>query len=139
VRREVAVGRSVWDSNRLLSQLDDRDEYYADKLVRDRANRSLTHVFNLLTLVLPTEPMRIAFRGLHTEDVALRGTALEYLEGVLPTDIRQRLWPFLEDARPAASAPARPRDEILADLLRSHESIVLNLEELHRRIEKPSG
>ena len=139
VRREVAVGRSVWDSNRLLSQLEDRDEYYADKLVRDRANRSLTHVFNLLTLVLPTEPMRIAFRGLHTEDAALRGTALEYLEGVLPPDIRQRLWPFLEDARPAGSKPARPRDEILADLLRSHESIVINLEELHRRIEKPSG
>jgi hypothetical protein len=139
VRHEVSVGRSVWDSNRLLSQLDDRDEYYADQLVRNRANRSLAHVFNLLTLVLQTEPMRIAFRGLHTEDAALRGTALEYLEGVLPPDIRQRLWPFLEDTRPARAMPARPRDEILADLIRSHESIVLNLEELQRRLEPPTG
>jgi hypothetical protein len=139
VRKEIAERRAVWDSNRLLSQLDDQDEYYADKLVRHRANQSLTHVFNLLTLVPPTEPMRIAFRGLHTEDAALRGTALEYLEGVLPPDIRQRLWPFLEDARPAGAKPARSRDEVAAELLRSHESIVLNLEELHRRLEKPSG
>jgi hypothetical protein len=136
VRREIAEKRSVWDSNRLLSQLDDRDEYYADKVVREKANQSLTHVFNLLTLVPPTEPMRIAFRGLHTDDAGLRGTALEYLEGVLPPDIRERLWPFLDDAHPSRSTPPRGRDEILADLMRSHESIVINLEELRRRSDK---
>ena len=82
---------------------------------------------------LPPEPLRIAFRGLHTDDPRLRGTALEYLEGVLPPRIREQLWPFLEDRRPAASRETRPRDEILADLLRSHESIMINLEELQRR------
>jgi hypothetical protein len=139
VRREAAVGRSVWDSNRLLNQLDDRDEYYADEFVRDRANRSLAHVFTLLSLVLQPEPLRIAFRGLHTQDAGLRGTALEYLEGVLPPSIREHLWPFLEDRRAAPAGPARPRDEILADLLRSHKSIVLDLEELQRRVDPPPG
>ena len=139
VRREAAVGRPVWESHRLLNQLEDRDEYFADELVKDRANRSLSHVFTLLSLVLPPEPLRIAFRGLHTEDPGLRGTALEYLEGVLPPPIRERLWPFLEDTRRASSVPARPRDEILADLLRSHESIVLNLEELQRRVDPQAG
>jgi ATP:ADP antiporter, AAA family len=134
VRREAAVGRSIWESHRLLTQLDDRDEhFFVDDFVKDRASRSLSHVFTLLSLVLPTEPLRIAFRGLHTDDPALRGTALEYLEGVLPPPIRVRLWPFLEDGRPSARRPARPRDEIVADLVRSHDSILLNLEELQRR------
>jgi ATP:ADP antiporter, AAA family len=133
VQRETAVGRPVWESHRLLNQRDDRDEkFFVDDFVKDRADRSLAHVFTLLSLVLPAEPLRIAFRGLHTNDPALRGTALEYLEGILPATIRERLWPFLEDRR-TTTKTVRPRDEILADLLRSHASIVLNLEELQRR------
>jgi hypothetical protein len=34
-----------------------------DEAIRDRANRSLEHVFTLLALALPREPLRIAFRG----------------------------------------------------------------------------
>lgn len=133
IQRETAVGRPVWESHRLLNQRDDRDEkFFVDDFVKDRADRSLAHVFTLLSLVLPAEPLRIAFRGLHTDDPALRGTALEYLEGILPPTLRERLWPFLEDRR-TSTKTARPRDEILADLLRSHASIVLNLEELQRR------
>jgi hypothetical protein len=82
--------------------------------------------------VLPTAPLQIAYRGVHTDDPVLRGTALEYLEGVLPPDIRDRLWPFLGD-RPRGPRDGRARDEILADLLRSNESIMLNIEELRRR------
>jgi hypothetical protein len=44
------------------------------------------------------------------------------------------LWPFLEDRRPPARS-ARARDEILADLVRSNQSIMLNLDELKRRAE----
>jgi hypothetical protein len=134
VLRETAVGRPVWESHRLLNLLDDREEHvFVDEFVKDRASRSLAHVFTLLSLVLPPEPLRIAFRGLHTDDPNLQGTALEYLEGVLPLAIRKQLWPFLEDRRPSASRPTRPRDEILAELLRSHNSIMINLEELQRR------
>jgi hypothetical protein len=134
VRRETAVGRPVWEGQRLLSLLEDQHEHvFVDEFVKDRASRSLAHVFTLLSLALPPEPLRIAFRGLHTDDPKLRGTALEYLEGVLPPRIREQLWPFLEDRRPGATRPTRPRDEILADLLRSNESIMINLEELQRR------
>jgi hypothetical protein len=83
-------------------------------------------------LVLPTAPLQIAYRGLHTDDPGLRGTALEYLEGVLPPDIRERLWPFVGGVEATARA-SRSREAILDDLLRSHESIVLNLEELRQR------
>ena len=74
---------------------------------------------------------------LHTDDPGLRGTALEYLEGVLPPDIRDRLWPFLSD-RPRKQSDTRARDEILADLLRSNESIMLNLEELQTTRRAPA-
>jgi hypothetical protein len=62
-----------------------------------QASQSLGHVFTLLALVLPAEPLRVAFRGLHSDDQRLRGTALEYLESVLPRDVRDLLWRFLED------------------------------------------
>ena len=133
VRREVAVGRPVWDSHRLLDNLDvGDDKSFVDQFVKDRANQSLAHVFTLLSLVLPTEPLQIAFRGLQTDDQNLRGTALEYLEGVLPPTIRERLWPYLEDHR-STSHVTRAREEILADLLRSNQSIVMSLEELKRQ------
>ena len=46
--------------------------------------------------------------------------------------IREPLWPFLEDHRPAGRT-VRPREDILADLVRSNHSIMLNLEEIKRR------
>lgn len=132
VRREVLVSRPVWESQRLLDRLDDDEHSFVDEFLKDRAGQSLAHVFTLLSLVLPATPLQIAFRGLHTSDRALRGTALEYLEGVLPPDIRDRLWPFLGGA-PADPRELRARQDILDDLLRSNESIQLNLEELRRR------
>ena len=87
----------------------------------------------MLSLVLPAEPLQIALRGLHADDQNLRGTALEYLESVLPPMIREPLWPFLEDRRPAGRDRSVARDDILADLVRSNHSIMLNLEELKRR------
>jgi ATP:ADP antiporter, AAA family len=133
VRREVAVSRLVWESHQLLDRLEDTESAsVVDQFVRARASRSLAHVFTLLSLVLPAEPLQIAFRGLQTDDQNLRGTALEYLEGVLPPDIRTRLWPYLEDQRMSVPA-ARPRQEILEDLLKSQQSIMLNLEDLKRR------
>ena len=133
VRREVAVGRPVWESHRLLDRIADEESHpFVDDFLKDRAGQSLGHVFTLLSLVLPATPLQIAYRGLHTDDPELQGTALEYLEGVLPPDIRDRLWPFLGD-RPSHTGRSRSRDEILADLLRSNDSIVLNLQELRRR------
>jgi ATP:ADP antiporter, AAA family len=138
VLREVSVGKPVWESHRLLDALEDADgRYFVDRFIGERAGQSMAHVFTLLSLVLHREPLQVAFRGLHVDDPLLRGTALEYLESVLPADIRSRLWPFLEDARPATRT-GRSRDEIIADLLRSNESIVLNLAELERRNGRPN-
>ena len=122
IARELELDRLVWESHRLL------DGGEADEL-EGRASRGLQYVFTLLSLILPREPVRIAFRALHTGDALLRGTALEYLDSVLPRPIQQRLSPFLDDQRPVRH-PGRSREEILAELLRSHESIELRLAEL---------
>jgi len=130
VRREVGASRSVWEGRQLLDVLDPAHDEASrlEALVSARASRSLAHVFTLLGLVLPPEPIRVAFAGLHATDQRLRGTALEYLDAVLPPDIHDRLWPFLEDDR-HPRGPARPRDEIVAELLRSNESIAINVRE----------
>ncbi len=132
VLREVAVGRGVWESRRLLEEID-TDEHRSplDEFVRTRAGESLAHVFTLLSLVLPREPLQVAFRSLHTDDQYLQGTALEYLEGVLPPAIRKGLWPFIE--RGSLKRSTRPRDQVIAELLRSNQSVALNLEELRLR------
>src|SRR6185295_9609383 len=69
VMREAAVGRPVWESRRLLDELDVQDEVsFVDEFVRDRAGQSLAHVFTLLSTVLPREPLLISFRSLYTDD-----------------------------------------------------------------------
>lgn len=135
VRRESRVGHAVWQSQRLLEQLDDAgSEPFLDELLRQRTGRSLEHVFTLLALVLPREPLRIAFGGLHAGDRMLRGLALEYLESVLPDDVRDGLWPHLEAGGPGpGTAAGRDREQILGELLRSHESIQIGIAELRRR------
>jgi hypothetical protein len=118
VLHEVTVSRPVWESRRLLDGFVSSSPL--DAVVRDRAGQSLAHVFTLLSLVLPREPLQIAFRSVHSDDAFLRGTALEYLEGVLPPAIKQRLWPFL--VRPRHRADTPPDTRAIADLLRQSSS-----------------
>ncbi len=133
VLREVEAGAGVWESRNLLDRLDDESwSPVVDEVVRERANRSLEHIFTLLALVLPRQPLRIAFKGLHTDDPLLRGTALEYLESSLPPEIRRPLWPYLEDSRARRPERSRPPEEVLHELLESSESIIINLEELRK-------
>jgi hypothetical protein len=121
VLREVAVGRPVWEGRRLLDGFVSASPL--DEFVRDRAGQSLAHVFTLLALVLPREPLQIAFRSLQSEDAHLRGTGLEYLEGVLPAHVRQPLWPFLVRRRSVA-APGRQEARVV-ELLRASDSATL--------------
>ncbi len=131
VLREAATDQAVWQSRRLLDEPEEEPLPSGDDLVRARSNRSLEHVFTLLSFMLPREPLRVAFRGLQTKDEGLRGTALEYLETVLPSAVRESLWPFLDDDR-APEAPRRPSAQVLEDLMRSSASIDLHLSALPR-------
>lgn len=116
VLAEVSVAAGVWDSHRVLDV--PRRDYLLDaKTARGRAPVALHHVFTLLSLVLPPEPLQIAFRGVLSQDAQMRGTAMEYLESVLPTAIRDRLWLHLE--RVPRELEAGAQDSIRSDLLRT--------------------
>ena len=142
VAREVNVDRGVWQNHRLLDEsstvsgLDsgDHGSPFMIELVRVKSQRALQHVFTMLSLVYPEEPLRTAYRALHTDDMSLRGTALEYLESILPARIHRKILPFLED-RPRSPAPTRPREEVLRALLQSNKSIQLSLESLKDHLE----
>ncbi|MDC0685810.1 hypothetical protein [Sorangium atrum] len=102
--REIAIGRRVWDAQP-PNVAPPVEAPLAERLLVERTSRSLEHVFRVLSLCLEREPLEIAYRALHADDAHLRGTALEYLENVLPAPIRESLWPYL-----GARAPAAPPD-----------------------------
>jgi hypothetical protein len=91
------------------------------------------HVFNLLALTLEREPMRIAARAFSTDDAYVRGTALEYLETVLPPDIFVAFRPLLAAAGPASARRRHPAD-VRADLIRAATTMTVSLEELRRQM-----
>ena len=115
VKLEVSFDRKVWESQPPPEFDDDAGEpVLIDRLLRDRLDRSLEHVFSLLALHLDRDSLAIAFKALHDGDERHRGTALEYLETVLPDEIRDAVWPYLGEERPMR--PARKASEILSDL-----------------------
>jgi hypothetical protein len=118
VTTEVSLDRRVWESQP-APEFDDEEgdePVLIDRSLRDRIDRSLEHVFNLLALSLDRGSLVIAFKALHNGDQRIRGTALEYLETVLPDEIRDAVWPYLGEQRPMR--PTRDVSVILADLER---------------------
>jgi hypothetical protein len=137
--REMAVERSIWETRQLIDLPDDDTSPMEAEVLRGRASRSLEHLFTLLSLVLPPDTVRLAFHSLHTEDRHLRGTALEYLETVLPEAVWQRLWPFLDEGEFQTTRPGRTSGQAMRELLASQESIVMALAELRRREKESEG
>src|SRR5262249_59313669 len=67
VLREARVDKGVWESHRLLDQFGESDDSpFVDEFLRDRASRSLEHVFTLLSLVVARPPPPVAFSGFYS-------------------------------------------------------------------------
>ncbi len=98
VRKELEVGQTEWRARKL------QPDPVIEATHLD-ADLGLSHIFRVLGLVLPAEPLRVALHAVQTDDKSLRGMALEYLESILPPDVRAQLWPFLDEHEvPEASA-----------------------------------
>ena len=126
VDRELSIGTVLWESHR--QQQRDPSGFGAewlDGMIRDKAHGSLEYVFTLLSLIHDPAPLLAAFRSLHLEDRHLRGTALEYLEGILPPRTREMLWEILQE-RPSKSGD-RASAEVMNELLKASETVVLRL------------
>jgi hypothetical protein len=139
VLREVNVDVELWRGRRLLDGYEGPEsEMRLYRVLSQRSATALDHVFTLLGLVLSAEPLRVALHALSTDDPVLQGTALEYLESVLPPRVRSRLWPFLELERTTTASSHSPHD-IVAALDLDHPSIVMYLQEKTAAPEPSSG
>jgi len=127
VSKELSVSKPIWEGRKLLDNRDASDSGFTflDDVLRDRANQSLEHVFSLLSLVLPREPLKVAFRALHSEDRQLSGLGFEYLASTLPEAVFKQLTQLLESAPVSAQ---RTQQEILDHLmLESGNSLLLEI------------
>jgi len=117
--REVEVSTAQWNARDI--QFDHEvhgDDYPAAGDGGQQGIYSLDHVFTLLSLVLDRDALKLSLRAVFSSDRAIRGTALEYLENVLPDNIRRGLWPHLGvTARPAPGG--RSHDALIAELERA--------------------
>jgi hypothetical protein len=129
VERELQVAHPIWNSPRLLDKRVDSDQHaFLDEVLRERADQSLEHVFSLFAAVLPREPIKIAFRVLHTDNKTLRGLVAEYLDSILPQNIRDLLWSMVEPGLAKKRPDSQSGQEALDKLLRSHESLILSID-----------
>jgi AAA family ATP:ADP antiporter len=131
VERELSVSKTIWEGHRLLDHrevagTESSDRFsFLDEILRERANQSLEHIFSLLTLVLPRDPLQVAFRALHTDDRQIRALALEYLENVLPSSIRAKLWAVIQETHDAAEE--KTPKQVLDALMLSNASLQLKI------------
>ncbi len=117
VRRETGRDRPVWELQRLLDGTEEHDDLVSGR-IGIRGQLSLEHTFRLLSLVLDAKHVRSAFQGIVLRDEELMNFALEYLEHVLPPDVRARLWPFIGDeSAQRQERQIRSLDHVVSDLM----------------------
>jgi ATP/ADP translocase len=118
VDRELSVSPQIWQGHHLIDHLDSEDETQRS-VQAGPPQRNLEHVFTLLSAVLPREPLQVAYHGIRSADAGLRGLAVEYLDGVLPSNVRTKLWTLIHAAPPVPRAQPVPPERVLEELRRS--------------------
>jgi ATP/ADP translocase len=115
---EVRKDRPLWELQKLLDTVDAQDDDLISLKVGVRGELSLEHTFRMLSLVLDPEQVRAAYHGVLFDDPQLKSFALEYLEMVLPRNVRQRLWLFIGDvSEKRKEQQTRSFDHVVADLM----------------------
>ena len=118
VQRELDVDENVWKSRNL--SIAKATPHSSQKQSPDYG---LEHVFTLLGLILDREAIQLSLHAITRGDTNLRGTALEYLENVLPERVCASLWRYVRGPV-AIKKTTRSNTEIVNDLLRSARSIL---------------
>ena len=104
--------------------LDDEPGFGEERL-RTRAREGVEHVMTLLALALEREPVRLTYHALYADEPAIRGTALEYLDNVLPARIKPGVLSLVEGStRPPPRVVRRDSRELMDELLRSRELVM---------------
>ena len=126
---EASVSSHLWQGRSLLDRVDDFcPSLFVDDTLKTITHPAVEHIFNLLSLIGDFAPLRIAFRGLHTADPALRGTALEFLGACVPLAIANKLLAKLEADPSSITIPDKQKAE--EKLMLSSASIEINLSQI---------
>jgi AAA family ATP:ADP antiporter len=84
IKDELHVSPQKWEGRDLELTL---DYDHGEPLAHPHIDRGLEHVFTLLALTLDPDAVHLSMQAALSPDDNLRGTALEYLENVLPADL----------------------------------------------------
>jgi len=116
ISNELKVSPEEWEGRDMELKMD----YASDEEdVNPQFNRGLEHVFTLLALTLDPDAVHLSMRAAFSKDLNLRGTALEYLENVLPNYLYNELLTHLgEDQQGSKST------RTLGDIVNELKSMV---------------
>jgi AAA family ATP:ADP antiporter len=117
--REVEASNAAWEARTAALRIESDGPDVVSRQGTVLPDRALDHVFTLLGLAFDSDAIELSRRALSTSDSKLRGTALEYLEHVVPEPIRAGIWPYLQAGRPPRPVAVRAPREIVDDLKRS--------------------
>ena len=109
-----------------------RSKQLLERAASNADHRPLELVFRILALALDPEPLKLAQHAFRSDDPQLRGTALEYLETVLPPNVLQELRPVF-GAHPTVSARTRTAKELESELLASSAALSIDVARLRRK------
>ncbi len=112
ISNELQASPEDWEGRDMELKMD----YATDEEdVNPEFNRGLEHVFTLLALTLDPDAVRLSMQAAFSKDLNLRGTALEYLENVLPGYLYNDLLKHLGEA-PQGSRSTRTLGDIVNEL-----------------------
>jgi len=118
IREELGASMDEWEARSEELNL-------SDKQLEDRGgpyiNRNMEHVFTLLALTLDPDAVHMSMQAAFSKDINLRGTALEYLENVLPAGLYQLLVQRL-----GLSEEGRISSRSLREVIKELKSVVQN-------------
>jgi len=123
-RAALALGEVTRDNRELLPEHSQIYALVLNEVARGPLDHAaLDHVFALLALALNRGALELARQGVLSEDRKLRGTALEYLESLLPETVRAPLVAALAElAGPREVAEKQANADLLEELRRSFKA-----------------
>lgn len=124
VAREAAVPREEWE--RALAA-DEGDPLATIRSAQHRPAARLEYVFMLLSTILEAEPLELCLKAVVSGDLNLRGTALEYLENVLPARVYSVLSKHLLSGAVLHKEKRKPA-QIVQELHQSMSNLKLDID-----------
>jgi len=126
IRFEIKQERPVVEAQNILDTLEEseRDDFPRQQL-QVREQFSLEHVFRMLALIFDSKLISAAYQGLAMEKTKLKGFSLEYLEHILPQDVREKLWLLIGNISEYRNHDSvRPLEEVAAELLKTGATLL---------------